>query len=177
MKKTKTRCVVLVCAMAISLLLNVVGVWCGGRLFCIQLEAERAVEKVVEKVKCDDSGLMNSDLNLKYADVRTRVYSGGEGNSTNILYYKASGTNEYYLLGCENNMSQGGKGHKTRMSFISDDMFALWQYGETGQCERILLHCKSKPYIFDELGDGKVKCSDKMIESKIRSSSGFCVEN
>lgn len=158
-------------ALAISLILNGIGVWVGGRLFCHQLEVARIVEKNVETVKCNDPNLMNSGFELKYVDAHAVVYSSGEGNSTNILYYyKASRTNEYYFLGCDNNMSQYGKGHKTSMYFCSDDIFALWRYGATGQCERVLLRCKSQPCIFDALGDGNIKYKRKR-ESQSRKTN------
>lgn len=173
--KIKTRCVALVGGLAISLILNGIGMLWSGHLLRLRIDAERSVESVI----CSDVDWMNSDYDLKYADSCTRICSIGKTSCSNLLYYSVPGNNGISCcLTCAHNLQQDRLGYKTRITFAANNIFAHWRYGENDrQCKKIMFLCNSHPLIVDDVGDGNIKCRDKMIESKIRTSQSFCAED
>ncbi len=165
--KTKTKCVVLVGALSMSLMFNVVGVLWGGYLFRLQIEADRRVENIV----CSDSeNWKNAGASLKYTDDCARVCSVDENDFDTFLYYKVPGTNGISCyLQCRRNIKEDKYGYITYMTFCAKSIFAMWRYGHTDHCRNIHFQYNSQPLIVDRFGDGDIKCGDKKMESKIRT--------
>ncbi len=173
--KIKARYVVLVGVLAISLILNGIGVLWSAHLLRLRIDAKRSVESVI----CSDAGWINFDYDLKYADSCTRICSIGKASCSNLLYYVVSGSNGISCcLTCTHNLQQDSLGYRTCISFAANNIFAHWRYEESDrQCKKILFLCNSHPLIADDLGNGNIRCRDKVIESKIRSSQSSCAED